>query len=167
MTFILSSERAEDPRFGTSCFARYQEYLRANQNRFPRSAYELATADWYYSLSDPRGPHDGRLEGARIVEAQIDKPAGQRQVVLRVRLLNAYHDRHLEFTYSDVARYELHLSNGLSGHWDWRFDEFRLADDGRVIHEIEWWNSAETARCVIVAADVKLQSIPSPDGVNA
>jgi hypothetical protein len=51
------------------------------------------------------------------------------------------------------------------GHADWRYDELRLDDAGRVVHEIEWWKERETARWLITADDVELTW--HPDGGEA
>jgi len=49
----------------------------------------------------------------------------------------------------------------VAGHDDWRYDEFRLADEGHLIHEIEWWGRGEVARWVIEASDVQFSWYPS------
>ena len=40
------------------------------------------------------------------------------------------------------------------GHQDWRYDEFRVTDQGHVLHEIEWNGFLETGRWLIEASDV-------------
>ena len=57
--FILAAQRDADV---DRAFARYAEYLKANRDRFPRSAYALATSDWYFGFSNHQAPHDPWLE---------------------------------------------------------------------------------------------------------
>jgi hypothetical protein len=160
MTFLLAADRQDDPKQFETSFTRYREYLQSHQGSFPSSAYELATSDWYFTFSDPRAPHDAQLRDVRILENEVDEQNGRNTVAIQIRLLNARHDRLLEFTYPAVLRYTLDLSHGAWGHRDWRYDEFRLSDDGLVIHEIEWAGPRETARWVIVASDVVLSTRP-------
>lgn len=157
MTFMLSKDRQGPPTELREKFERYQDYLRSQVARFPQSAYQIATSEWYYSLTDPRSPHDGWLTDLQILEGPNGKPDSDRSISIRLRLLNAQQDRHIEYWYPRVSKYTLELANGEWGHRDWRFDEFRLAEDGQVIHEIEWAAAGPTGHWVIVAADVQLR----------
>lgn len=78
-------------------------------------------------------------------------------LAVQVRLLGAYHDGHIELHYADVSRYEFQGPTVRSGHGDWLWDEFRLADGGRVLHEIEWENGG---RWLIEAADIEHRWLP-------
>ena len=151
--FILGEQLdADEP--GTAAFARYRTYLDDNRGRFPPSAHALASAEWYHDFSDHRCPHDAWLEAITIEETGTGVRGEQRAVAIRVRLLGAYHDGHIEFYYRDVMNYRLEGTDVTSGHSDWRYDEFRLGDQGQLIHEIEWVNQGETARWIIEAVDV-------------
>lgn len=157
MTFILSAERTgPGPETMREGFRRYAEYLAANRVRFPPSGYTLATSDWYYAARDSRSPHDAWLEAITIEEPSTGKRNELRTVTIRIRLLGSYHDGHLELYYPRVYRYRLDLHAGESGHHDWRYDEFRLTDDGHLLHEIEWYHMNELGRWVIEADDVQL-----------
>jgi len=79
---------------------------------------------------------------------------------LRLRLLGAYHDGYIELLYPRVFGYRLNVEHGEMGHRDWRYDELRVSDQGRVIHEIEWWGSKVKGRWLIEASDVQLQWVP-------
>ena len=83
-----------------------------------------------------------------------------RSSTLTVHLLGAYHDGYIEFVYPEVRAYELSAPFAVQGHGDWRFDEFRVADGGGVIHEIEWAAFGHTGRWLIEAADVTHKWIP-------
>jgi hypothetical protein len=67
-----------------------------------------------------------------------------RSTTLTIRLLGAYHDGFIEFLYPEVYAYDLGATSVGQGHGDWRYDEFRLGDGGRLVHEIEWASAAET-----------------------
>ena len=78
----------------------------------------------------------------------------QRTSTLTIRLLGAYHDGYIEFSYPDVYDYDIRGADVGQGHGDWRYDEFRLSDNGRVIHEIEWASFGRANRWMIEASDV-------------
>lgn len=153
MTYILSNQRDDDV---VGAFARYGAYLEEHRDSFPPSAYALATSEWYYNFKDHCCPHDAWLE-----ELVLSEPArGERQeirtVSLRIRLLGAYHDGHVELHYPRVFRYSLGLADGAQGHRDWRYDEFRVSERGTLLHEIEWrgCGPGDAPRWVIEADDV-------------
>jgi hypothetical protein len=76
-------------------------------------------------------------------------------------LLGAYHDCRIELTYPKVYFYRFGSRDSGTGAGDWRYDEFRLTDDGRVIHEIEWaFGPARGASWLIEAADVQFKVLP-------
>jgi hypothetical protein len=71
-------------------------------------------------------------------------------------LLGAYQDGVVVFGYSRVLAYRLDAWDTSGGHRGWRYDEFRLADSGGVLHEIEWAGLEATSRWLIEAADVQM-----------
>lgn len=153
MTYILGAQRDGD--FSDRPWNEYQKYLRENEKAFPPGAYALATSDWYFGFSDHRAPHDAWLEEFRLEEIGRGERGEERQMSLRVRLLGAYHDRILEFYYPVVFGYEIQKPRGYGGHFDWRYDEFRLGQNGSLIHEIEWAGGpGYEARWLIEASDV-------------
>ena len=156
--FILSAERDADS--GGEVWSRYEQYLEQNRGRFPESAYQLATSSWYFDFHDPRCPHDAWLEEASIIESGLGERQESRSVAIKLRLLGAYHNGAIELYYPRVFRYALSSSATDVGHNDWRYDECRVADDGHLIHEIEWWGRGEVARWVIEASDVQFSRHP-------
>lgn len=80
---------------------------------------------------------------------------------LKVRLLGAYHDGFLELHYPRVWSYRLNIDHGEGGHRDWRYDEFRLSDNGSLIHEIEWCGFRDAGTWVVEASDVEFSWLPS------
>ena len=158
--FILSAERDVPGFEAEKCFGRYADYLERNRAAFPPGAHALATSGWFHGFTDHRAPHDAWLEAVTIEEPASGPRQEVRTVGLRIRLLGAYHDGLIELVYPRVFRYRLELEHGAHGHRDWRYDEFRLNDDGNLIHEIEWAGMNDTGRWVIEASDVEFQWYP-------
>jgi hypothetical protein len=160
MSFILAEHRRTVEE-AAAAFGRYRDYLAANRSRFPPGAYELAIAPWYYNPHDHRCPHDAWLDSVLVSEPATGERSEHRTVAIRVRLLGAYHDGHIELTYPQVFQYHLSLDEATQGHRDWRFDEFRLSQRGHLIHEIEWNGADHLGRWLIEAADVTYAWQPS------
>src|SRR5262249_54434491 len=152
MAFYLSKERDEDV---VNSYRRYQQYLREHQKEFPRGAFELGTAEWYQNPSDHRCPHDGWLDTFTISEAADTNPT--RVTTMNIRLLGAYHDGYVEFSYPHIFKYSLLGSVSARGVGSWLYDEFRVSPEGHLIHEIEWslFPQREDARWIIEASDVE------------
>jgi hypothetical protein len=165
MAYILTEQLlAGDGASAASAFARYREYVASVRDRLPHGALELATSEWYFDSRDHRCPHDAWLESAEVSESGSGQRLQNRKVAVRIRLLGAYHDGHIEFQYRGVVRYRIELGSrqetASGGHRDWRYDEFRLAPSGGVVHEIEWWGSNATGTWLIEATDVAYRWIP-------
>ncbi len=154
MVYILSNERHDDPG---GAFARYRDYIAAERERFPPGALALATSHWYYGADDHRAPHDSWLLSATLEEVGRGERNEDRAVSLRVRLLGAYHDLELEFFYPQVRSYSFtHGALDVSlGHGYWRYDEFRVTRDGKLLHEIEWSPPDNEGTWLIEADDVE------------
>ncbi len=84
-------------------------------------------------------------ESLTIEEHGAGARGENRACAIRVVLLAAYHDCLIELTYPKVYSSNLGSRDSATGAGDWRYDEFRVTDDGRVIHEIEWASGTETA----------------------
>lgn len=151
MAFILAAERNRDV---VESFRRYRAYVEAERSRFPPSALALATSDWYFDSVDHRCPHDAWLQHLVLHETGRGERRQERRVVLQVELFGAYHDLVLTFEYGGVHRYLLDGKAVHEGHMDWRYDEFRIAESGRLVHEVEWCGASEGARWLIEADDV-------------
>ena len=154
--FILGPKRkAQDPRALDTAFKRYMAYLEANRGRLSASLYEVATSEWYYNFDDPRCPHDAALEYAKLSETVRDDDISARKVSISIKLQSwQYGDKiTYSFHYSDVHSYRIESSHQFIAQRTWRYDEFRLSDEGaNVVHEIEW---AGTGNWLIEASDVQ------------
>jgi hypothetical protein len=155
--FILASQRDSDVN---AAFARYREYVRMNGHRFPNSAFALATSDWYFGCSSHQAPHDSWLESVRIFEPSSGERSELRSTSISIRLLGAYHDGYIEFHYPTAFEYRITADTLGQGHGDWRYDEFRLDEKGRLVHEIEWASFGVTNTWLIVASDVHYKWLP-------
>ena len=155
MAFILNAQRYADV---VDAFRRYRAYLEAERSRFPPGAFALASSDWYFNPEDHRCPHDAWLRQLVLPETGRGERQQDRSVTLGIELLGAYHDRVLTFEYRGVHRYSLEGASVEGGHMDWRYDEFRVEESGRLVHEIEWWGLHQTGRWMIEAEDVAFTS---------
>ena len=156
--FILAPERDDDSQ---RAFADYAEYLAQNGAAFPPSAYALATSDWYFDSSVHHAPHDAWLESLTIEEPSSGSRHEIREVAITIKLLGPYHDGFIELHYPHVFEYRMSGIELQRGHGDWRYDEFRVDQEGRVLHEIQWWASVTAqSTWLIVASDVQHKWLP-------
>jgi hypothetical protein len=149
--FILEEQRNKDL---IASFRQYRKYLVDNCDRFPSTAYALATSDWYFDFQRHECPHDAWLEYARVDERSTGENHEVRSVAITISLLGAYHDGTIEIHYPKVFEYRFNSFALDGGHHDWRYDEFRLNERGQVIHEIEWNGCRNSSSWLIVASDV-------------
>lgn len=103
MSYILADQRDRDV---VTAFAAYWEYLLERRSRFPPAAYALAASEWYFDFSDHRCPHDSWLESVTIGETSMGARHEQWTSTLTIRLLGAYHDGCIEFSYPGVYDYD-------------------------------------------------------------
>jgi hypothetical protein len=146
MSFILETIYLDDDFEEINrCYQIYYAYIESIKDKLPENVYRFAVADWHYDHEVHRCPHDGWIEAFLIKENATGKRKERRWLDIEVRILNAFHDGHIEITYNNVASYHLNkLSNEKflnpdiinDGHGDWLIDEIRLSDKGYVIHEI-------------------------------
>ena len=59
-----------------------------------------------------------------------------------------------------MHRYRIYGYSVSKGHGDWRYDEFRVTDEGLLEHEIEWNGPSRGDSWLIVANDVHFKWIP-------
>jgi len=145
--FILNEQRGD-----VQAFDRYRKYLSDNRHVFPPHAYSLALSDWYYEFTDHKCPHDGWLISASLNEVSNGDNISVRKVDFDVTLLGAYHDLYITIRYINVVNYSL-FGGVVAGHGDWLYDEFRLSEDGKLIHEIEWATSQHGIRKWVIECE--------------
>lgn len=155
LDFSASATREEISR----CFATYRDYLESMRARLPSGAYSFAQAEWHYDVDDSRCPHDAWLEALEIYEERIPDNTSQRHTRIKMQLLGAYHDGYITLHHQDVSYYSLSKgpdpnpgTEAFNFHGDWLIDEVYLSDEGLVVHDIEFANSA---RWVIHCKDIE------------
>ncbi len=136
MAFVLTRDRPRNSHEEfTAGWERYQRYLASISDKLPAAAHAFAAAEWHYDFGDPRSPHDAWVERVEVIEHSTGERMQKRWIDVRIRLLGASHDGHIELTYRNVRRYRLGAMGGK--HGDWLYDEVRLSEQGLVLHEIE------------------------------
>ena len=132
-------------------------------DRFPPNAFELATSDWWFNFNDPNCPHDAWFEQAVIREPSTGERQEIRHTELELTLLGAYQDVRIWITYKGVTGLNIGAAGLNEGHGDWRYDEFRLTDEGLLIHEIEWARYKTQSTWIVTAKDIEYRSGPITD----
>jgi hypothetical protein len=153
MAFILSENRRTAEECAAA-FRTYEAYLAKAKDRFPPSAFSLATSDWYFAR-DVRSPHDSWLQDLSCKEISSGDRNQVRLAEIQVELLASDHSGIIEFVYPKVFSYSLDgrfkQREKLSvSHGDWLWDEFTVSESGNLVHEIEW----QYGRWQIEAGDV-------------
>jgi hypothetical protein len=143
-------ELGESAEKGLRASRDYYNYLVAISNGLPKDTRSFALADWY---RDPRHhdcPHDAWLLSVFFKAGA----GGDRSVNLELTVLGAYHDRVLQFYYSNVVEAKFDIVGETNENvGDWLADEFGIIDQHRVSHEILWQKGSQWR---IVADQVKL-----------
>ena len=113
----------------------YERHLEGIAARLPDETREFALAAWYRNPGHHDCPHD-----AWLLDLDVKARAGRHDKLdVELTLLGAYHDRILRFRYSGVSELKLEVSGaGASKVGDWVWDEFDIAGQGGVSHEIQW-----------------------------
>jgi hypothetical protein len=132
VTYVIAEQRDGHV---VAAFAVYREYLEAKKSRFPVSVFALASSEWYFDFTDRRCPHDSWLDAVRVEEPSAGQRRELRSLTMTILLLGAYHDGYIELVYPDVYSYDLAGMHVGRGHGDLQYDEFRVSEQGRVIHE--------------------------------
>jgi len=145
---FLNYGREDGPLELRRKFDAYFDYVENNKQLMPTEAYQFVTADWHYDPTDPRCPHDSWLESLRILESPGENNGNLRKTRIKLILLGAYHDGHIEIEYQGVRGYSFGLNphggdqRHARHHGDWIIDEICLTGDKWLIHEIEFRNDA-------------------------
>ncbi len=146
MAFVLLKDGVQDSVVAfIEAWKKYQAHLESISDKLPQSARDFALADWHHNFKDPRAPHDAWVEQVLVYESATGERKEERQCHIKLRLLGAYHDGHIEIEYVNVNRYS--LGSEYSSHGDWLFDEIRLSKSGSVLHEIEIGGATWVIEC--------------------
>ena len=96
----------------------------------------------------------------QVVETGQGERLSERATDVFVVLLGAYHDTLINLRYRGVSSFDLAGLSVNKGHGDWRYDEFRVAESGALVHEIEWWSQDEVAHWTIECEDIEFAAHP-------
>jgi hypothetical protein len=146
MAYVLQKDGVQEsvPAFKEG-WQRYRDYLASISSKLPAAARDFALADWHYDFRDHRAPHDAWVESVAVIETGSGERQENRSLDIKLRLLGAYHDGHIELEYKNVFRYNLGSTG--EGHGDWMYDEVRLSEAGHVLHEIEIGGTTWVIEC--------------------
>jgi len=126
-----------------------------SQDNLVLSLRECFLSGWYALPEDHRCPHDAWVEAVTISEKASGDRQERRELEIRIRLLGAYHDGTIEFTYKGVDEYSVQASVATYGHGDWLRDEVEDCN-GAIVHTI----LLVKGRLQIKAAEVEYRSTP-------
>ena len=136
MAFVLLKDNVdESTQSFTEAWKNYRAYLDSIADKLPASAREFAIAEWHHDHILHKAPHDSWVKSVLIYETATGPRNENRQINIKISLLDAYHDGTIELDYVNVSSYQLGSASPF--HGDWLRDEIRLSDAGLVIHEIE------------------------------
>jgi hypothetical protein len=126
----------------------YVDYIMSIRERLPAGVRAIVSSKFYFDPSDHRCPHDSWVERLTLSEPSSGDRSQFRELSLSIRLLGAYHDGYIDFSYVRLKRYFLDgsqlgsIRSAGTAHSDWLTDEFILLDDGLVSHEIRFRSGA-------------------------
>jgi hypothetical protein len=97
---------------------------------------QCSSFDWYKSPEDHRSPHDAWVESITISEQSSGERHENRGLEIHVRLLGAYHDGTIEFTYKGVQNYSIRAMRDAAGHGDWLEDKVDVRRHDTLLHKV-------------------------------
>jgi hypothetical protein len=92
--------------------------------------------DWYTFPPDHCCPHDAWVESITILEPSSGERHQNRGLETHVRLLGAYHDGVIEFTYKGVQNYSIRAMRDRAWHGDWLEDDVDVRPHDIVRHRV-------------------------------
>ncbi len=142
-------------------WARYEEELAPIAAKLPANARKYALAAWHCDPTDHRCIHDAWVEAFGVVESGEGERKEKRSMGIVIRLLAAYHDRHLILKFHGVRRYSIerpagHSERANAGHGDVLDDSIKLTPDGYILYSLRM----EFGRVEIEAKDIEFSQQP-------
>lgn len=119
-----------------SCKA-YEAHLETVVPKLPDATKAFVSSKWYQDWNHHDCPHDAWLMDLAL-KACV-KSDEDRTLDLTLKLLGAYHDRILTFSYRNVTFCDFEIQKqGRHNTGDWLRDEFDVLENGFISHEILW-----------------------------
>ena len=103
---------------------------------------ECSSFDWYKFPENHRSPHDAWVESITISEPSSGERHQNRGLEIHVRLIGAYHDGTIEFTYKGVRRYAIEAMRDVAGHGDWLEDDVDVKRHDSLLHRVTLTNGS-------------------------
>src|SRR6478672_3917907 len=125
---------------------------------FSCSLRECNSLDWYGFPEDHRSPHDAWIESIQVLEPSSGDRHENRGLEIHIRLLAAYQDGIIEFTYRGVQEYSIHAMRDIAGHGDWLNDEVDVRRHDTLWHKVTLTNGSFE----IEANEVEYRWTPMP-----
>lgn len=125
---------------------------------FAVSLRECSSLDWYKYPPDHRCPHDAWVESITISEPSSGERHQKRGLEISIRLLAAYHDGTIEFTYTGVQNYSMQAMRDVAGHGDWLEDDVNVKRHDTLLHKVKLTNGSFE----IEAEDIGYKWTPLP-----
>ena len=110
MTYVLRKDGSQDSTEAfVASWRKYKEQLAAISDRLPPSARDSRSRSGI-TTTKIIAPRDAWVESLTINETSSGPHQENRQVHIKLRLLGAYHDGHIEIEYLNVKRYPSDVS---------------------------------------------------------
>jgi hypothetical protein len=138
----------------------YEAHIKTIAPKLPEPTRVFVMSSAYGNHNSHDCPHDSWLMNI-ILDAEVCRD-NNRRIDLTIRLLGAFHDRILTFKYINVTEFNIEIKkSGNQNVGDWLNDEFDIAEQGFVSHEILWqfgkpWKII--SECVEFSAEDRVQN---------
>ena len=115
----------------------YDAHLEKISSMLPEETKLFVLSSWYQNPKSHDCPHDAWLQELKVTAKTENEE--DRVVNVTMKLLGNCHDRILTFEYVNVIDLNFDMKKcGRHNVGDWLSDEFDLADEGFISHEILW-----------------------------
>jgi len=119
---------------------------------------ECNSFEWYKLYEDHRSPAGARVESVTIKDRLTGEIEQNRGLEVQVRLMGAYHDGTIDFTYTGVRRYSVEGTRDVAGHPSWLEDDLDIRRHDSLLHSVTLTNGSFE----IEADDIEYKWTPLP-----
>ncbi len=124
-------------------FGAFEAYLATVKLDLPTNVYAFASNSDHFDLTSKSALHDAWMVSTSIAEIATGACQENRATEITIKLLGAWHDRHIFLRYREVSRYVFdsprrttEREGNQTSHGDLMTHEVRLASAGSFEHEI-------------------------------
>lgn len=124
-------------------FDLYLRYIEANKSRLTPEVYEFASSEERYNLNSAHSLHDAWLTSLTVKENRQSQRPFEPNPTIEIVMLGPMHDRDIVLRYQGVRSYRVEGNQNPYNwadtfHGDIANHEVSVAEDGCVVHEIEF-----------------------------